>query len=263
MHVTTLTAAAALTVSLGGTAALASAGAAPSGHDPAVKAGSFTVTVSVDETEPLLGHKVAIKGTVRPAVPGADVALQVKYEGRGWKTIDHGRLSPAGKFRFKDKVGSVRERRYRVVKPAGGHRAAGRATTEKVTVYGWRDLTSLEPATASNMYEAAVTINGLAHPKSVRSYSYSPSTGSIEYNLNRDCTFFRGTAGLDDSSPATGSAVVTVSTDGTQRYTGSFGLTQSAPVAFDTTGVFRLSFGVTFTNGGIGAVGSPEVLCSF
>ena len=40
-----------------------------------------------------------------------------------WKTIDHRRLNGAGKFKFKDKVSSVRERKYRVVKPAGPNRA--------------------------------------------------------------------------------------------------------------------------------------------
>ena len=266
MHVRTLTAAAALALSLAGTAALAPAGAAPAAH-PAPhrtphKAGVFTVTASVDETAPLVGDKVTIKGKVRPGVPGAQVNLQVKYDGRkGWKTIGHDRLNGAGKFRFEDKVGSVRERRYRVVKPAGGHRAAGQAKTEKVTVFGWRDLTSLAPATTSSMYELDAVINGVAYPRSLRATTAASS--SVDYNLNRDCTAFRGTAGLDDSSPSTGSAVVAVTADGVQKYSGTFALAQSAPVTIDTTGVFRLTVSAAATNGGLGAVGTPQVLCSF
>jgi hypothetical protein len=260
MHVRTFTAATALALSVAGTAALApAASAAPT---PAPKPGVFTVTASVDETAPLVGDKVTIKGKVRPAVPGAQVNLQVKYDGRkGWKTIGHDRLNGAGKFRFTDKVGSVRERRYRVVKPAGGHRAAGQAKTDKVTVFGWRDLTSLAPATTPSMYEMDAVINGVAYPRSLRGTTAASS--SVDYNLNRDCTAFRGTAGLDDSSPSTGSAVVSVTADGVQKYSGTFALAQSAPVSLDTAGVFRLTVSAAATNGGLGAVGTPQVLCSF
>jgi hypothetical protein len=262
MHVRTLTAATALALSLAGTAALAPAGAAPPAHHTPAKAGVFTVTASVDETAPLVGDKVTIKGKVRPGVPGAQVNLQVKYDGRkGWKTIGHDRLNGAGKFRFEDKVDSVRERRDRVVKPAGGHRAARQAKTEKVTVFGWRDLTSLTPATTPSMYEMDAVINGVAYPRSLRATAAASS--SVDYNLNRDCTAFRGTAGLDDSSPSNGSAVVAVTADGVQKYSGAFALAQSAPVAFDATGVFRLTVSSAATNGGLGAVGTPQVLCSF
>ena len=248
--------------------ALASADAAPNVHatQPA-KAGAFRVTTTVNKTEPLLNSKVKIKATVSPAAPGAAVTLQVKYEDRkSWKTIDHGRLNGAGKVTFKDKVGSVRERRYRVVKPAGPGRGAGQGTTPKVTVFGWRDLTSLEPATVTNMSETQfVDINGVRYPNSLRSYYFGPQspTVSIEYNLNRDCKSFRGTIGLDDHSPTGSSAVLAFATDGTARWSGTFGLAQSAPVAFDVTHVFRLTIGAVNSGNAVGAVGTPQVLCSF
>ena len=210
----------------------------------------------------MVGDKVTIKGNVKPAVAGAQVTIQVKYAGqKRWKTIGHDRLNAAGVFRFKDKVGSVRERRYRVVKPAGGHRAKGQDTTEKVTVFGWRDLTSLTPPTTPSMYEMDTRINGVAYARSLRAMNSASST--IDYNLNRDCLSLRGTAGLDDSSPSNGSAVVTLTADGVQKYAGTFALGQSAPVELDVTGVFRLTVGAEATDGGLGALGTPQVLCSF
>jgi hypothetical protein len=231
------------------------------------KAGAYRVTASVSKTEPLLNSNVRIKATVRPAVPGAAVTLQVNYEGRkGWKTIDRGRLNGAGKVTFQDKVGSVRERRYRVVKPAGSNRGAGQGTTPQVTVFGWRDLTSIPPATSDGMGKADnVNLNGVSFPNSVRAYLYYlPGAGkTVDYNLNRECKLFRGRAGLDDSSPLSGSALLQLATDGMLRYSGSFGLTQSAPVTFGVANVFRLTIGSVSTNGGVAAVGTPQVLCSF
>jgi hypothetical protein len=246
---------------------LASADAATHHARPSAKAGAFTVTASVNKTEPRVGTKVKIKGSVKPAAPGSRITLQIRYQDQNqWKTIDSTTLSAASTYKFKDKITSVRGRKYRVVKPAGPHRDAGHSPSVKVTVFEWRDLTSLEPATASAMSETLyVDFGGVRYPNSLRSYYFGPQSPnvSIEYNLNRACKFFRGTAGLDDSTPSGGSAVVSLATDGTARYSGTFGLTQSAPVAFDVTHVFRLTVGAANSLGGIGAVGTPQVLCSF
>jgi hypothetical protein len=226
------------------------------------------VTAKVNKTEPMVNTKVTIKGTVKPAAPGAPVTLQLKYDDqKQWKTIDHGRLNSQGKVTFKDKVSSPRVRKYRVVKPADAKAGAGSGETEKVSVFGWRDLTSISPATSANMYKVdSLKMNGVAFPSSIHSYiGYPPpgTSGSIDYNLNRDCKAFRGTVGVDDSSPAAGTATISLSTDGTLRYSGSFALTQSAPVAFDVTKVFRISISESVTNSGVAAIGTPQVLCSF
>jgi hypothetical protein len=263
MQLTTRTATTALAVVLSVPAALAPAGAAPAGHAPSAKAGAFTVTVSVDETEPELGDRVTVKGKVKPAVAGAEVSLQVKYDGRGWKTIDHDRLNATGTFRFKDKVGSVRERRYRVVKPAGGHRAAGRATSEKVTVFGWRKLISLQPIGGTGFTTGSVDLNGTTFPDSLLTVPTSQTPFEINYNLNHDCKRLRGTFGLDDRSAADGTATMSLTADGAQKFVGSFALTQSQAVTADITDVFRIRVATVNFRGGFGAVGTPEVLCSF
>ena len=98
----------------------------------------------------------------------------------------------------------------------------------------------------------------------MRSYSAPERGPAVEYNLNRACKSFRGTAGLDDSSPSGRLGRGHAARRRRHcKYAGSFALTQSAPVAFDVTKVFRLTIGAATTNGGIGAVGTPQVLCSF
>jgi hypothetical protein len=264
-------AAAIILAALSTATALAPADAAPAhktSHTSQRAAHGYRVVAKVNKTEPLVGATVKIKATVTPAAPGAPVTLQVKYDDqKKWKTTDHGRLDARGKVTFKDKVSSPRVRKYRVVKPGDARAGAGHGDTPKVFVFGWRDLTSLSPATASNMLEAdTVGINGTAYPSSIRSYiGYTPpgTASSIDYNLQRQCKAFRGTVGLSDSSPAGGSASIQLSTDGTARYSGSFALTQSAPVAFDVTKVFRITIAATSTANGLAAIGTPQVLCSF
>jgi hypothetical protein len=255
---------AAMTV-MGGVAAGTAAVAQPAPAQPK----TFSVTATVNQTEPIVGHHVKIKGTVTPATPGATVKLQLRYTGQDkWKNVDTTTLTQAGKFKFIDKVTTVRERTYRVVKPAGPNRAAAHSLGAKVTVYGWRDLTTLKPATLQGMGEVKKTvINDVTYPASVVAYEegYQPSDGKyyIEYNLGRHCKAFRATVGLADSSPTGGSAQVKLMTDGTQRYDGTFGLTQSALVTFDVTGVFRISITAVPTANGIAAVGTPQVLCNY
>ena len=264
----TFAAVAIIATALSSATALVSADAATHDARPSPKAGAFKVTANVNKTEPLVGSSVKIKGSVKPAAPGARVTLQLRYQDqKRWKTIDSATLSAASRFKFKDKVTSVRARKYRVVKQAGPNRAAGHSESLKVTVFGWRALPSIDLATATNMsWVTSATMNGVDFPLSIRSFIGSPApgtSGSIEYNLTRDCKQFRATVGLDDTSPGASSAAITLSTDGTARYSGSFALTQSAPVAFDVTNVFRISIAAVSTGNGLAAIGSPQVLCSF
>jgi hypothetical protein len=264
----TIAAGAILAVALSSATALASADAAPSHPSRAhAKARPFAVTATVNKTEPLQGSSVKIKGSVRPAAPGAKVTLLLRYlDQKKWKVVASTRLSAEGKFKFKDKVSSVRTRKYRVVKAAAPGRGAGHSKQLTVTVFGWRDLTSIHPATSNGFVNAGtVAMNGVSYPSSLRSYNtFPPGTpSSIDYNLNRDCKAFRGTAGLDDTSQAGGNTTITVLSDSTLKFAGAFTLTQSAPVAFDVTNVFRLSVGASMANGGVAALGTPQVLCSF
>jgi hypothetical protein len=261
-------AAALILAALSSATALASADAATSHHATrTARAGAYVVDARVNKTEPLQDSKVKIKASVSPAAPGAAVTLQVRYQDqKRWKTIGHGRLNGKSKVTFKDKVGSVRERRYRVVKPAGDNRGAGQGSTPKVTVFGWRTLTSLDTVFAVGMFETAqVTLGGTSYPDSITSFNNVPPPGPnhIDYNLNRDCKTLEARYGLSDSSPSTSTASLSLVADNVATFSGSYGLTQSQLVTTDVTNVFRITVNSTVTGGGIAAVGSPRVLCSF
>jgi hypothetical protein len=223
------------------------------------RAGAYSVTVKVSETAPMVHTRIKIKGTVSPAAPGSQVAIQVKYADRkSWKSIGHARVGNSGKYRFKDKVDSVRERRYRVVMPATGHRAAGRATTPKVTVFGWRTLDSIKAVSAPRYGDVDLNGQHYAH-----SFTIAPYATQAVWNLKRDCTRLEGTFGLDDSSPTDSTATLSLTADGVQKYLASFGLSGAQAVAVDLTGAFRITIAGAQTGNGIPAVGAPRVLCSF
>lgn len=242
--------------------AASAAGSGSSSSPAAARAAAYTVTAGVNRTDPLVGSTVKVKGAVTPAAPGATVRLQVKYAGQKWKTVDRAALSRSSRYKFKDEVKTVRERKYRVVKPADRRHAGGKATTGTVTVYGWRDLTSITPVLRQNVTDAPVTINAVPYGSSLRG-SGTAATGQVDYNLNRDCKQLDAVFGIDDASPAASSASLTLTTDGATRHTGSYTLTQGQRVVTDLTGVFRLTVTTSQTGGGVPAVGDPKVLCSF
>jgi NPCBM/NEW2 domain len=264
MHRTTTTAAGAILAAVltgttfGGTTP-AVAGAAA--HQTQARGGVYHVTASVNETEPLVHSKVKIKGSVSPAAPGAQVTVQVRYQGhQAWKPIGHARVSSAGTYRFRDKVNSVRERRYRVVMPATRHRGAGRAGTEKVTVFGWRNLDSVVPLPGGMLFRRTATINATVYPHSLAG---TLAPGRIDYNLNRDCKSLDTVLGIDDGSPLGATATISVLGDGAQLHSATYSLTHAERVMRDLTGVFRLTITSSQTGGATAAVGTPKVLCSF
>ncbi|GAB3255596.1 hypothetical protein GCM10027448_23740 [Nocardioides dilutus] len=239
----------------------------------AAKATKYVVTARVSSTEPEQGDKIKIRGSVTPFQPGAKVLLQKRYGTTGkWKKADTDTLNNRGKFKFTDKMGSVRFRQYRVVKPADAHAKSGKSQKLGVTVFGWRYLTSLTPVAATGTGEtSSVTINATAYEQSLVGNG-TDNSGSIAYNVNRACKRFEGRVGLSDSSALTATGQVTLMGDTSTLYTNSFGLTQSAPVGLDLAGVFRITVDWTSSNtegtpdnqsGAVIAVGSPRLLCSF
>ena len=209
-HTRTIAAAAAVTLLAGlGTAATTATSEAQTAPSPA-KA-KYAVTATVSDTEPEKGDKVTIRGSVTPGEKGAKVVLQKRYGTKGeWKKTDTDTLNSKGKFKFRDKVGSVRFRQYRVLKPADGSTKAGKSNKLGVTVFGWRDLTSLNPVSSVGTGETgSVTINATAYAQSIVGNKFGNS-GSIAYNINRGCKRFEGQAGLSDGSALTASGAITV-----------------------------------------------------
>ena len=94
---------------------------------------------------------------------------------------------------------------------------------------------SIHPATASTSRGAtSANMNGVDFP-AVDPVLHRPpgagTSGSIDYNLNRDCKHLQATFGLDDTLAGAIPAATTLSTDATARYSGSFALTQSHVVS--------------------------------
>jgi hypothetical protein len=238
---------------------------APAYADTAARSGA-SVTIKVNHTAPETGDTIKVKGTVKKAGARRQANLQVKYaDQKKWKTIAHTKVFASGAYKFKDKVTTVRERTYRVVLPATRTQAAVTSAKEKVTVYGWRALTSLNPAGPNNgLYEAGkVTMNGVDYPYGVTQELYSTTNGTIDYNLNRHCTRLEGQVGASDMSANGGSVALGIATEAGSKYAGSFGLAQSAPVAVDVTKAFRVTLSSVSTAGGLGGFGDLQVLCSF
>jgi hypothetical protein len=238
----------------------------------AEKAARYEVTATVSRTEPEEGDKITIRGSVTPGEKGALVVLQKRYGTSGkWKKADTDTLNGKGKFKFSEKVDSVRFRQYRVLKPADDQARSGKSQKLSVTVFGWRNLTSLEPVTASGTSETgSVGINGSPYEQSV--VGSLANSGSIAYNVTRACKTFQGHVGLKDTSALTATGDIRILTDTTQAFGNTFGLTQSSPVTLDLTGVFRITVDWTSHNtagteedqsGAIIAVGTPRILCSF
>ena len=91
------------------------------GADVEAKAGKkpFKVSAKVSDNEPEQGETIKIRGEVKPARPGQNVRVQVRYGTTGkWVTKSKVRLNKKSKYVFKDEVTTVQFRQYRVVKSA-------------------------------------------------------------------------------------------------------------------------------------------------
>lgn len=269
----TIAATAAVTMLTGlGTLAGTTASEAGTGGSPG-QAATFEVTATVNNTEPEQGDTITIRGSVTPGKAGAVVVLQKRYGTTGaWKMAGTDTLNGKGRFTFKARAGRVGFRHYRVVKHADGTAGAGRSPNLGVTVYGWRELTSLTPAGAIATSETdSALIKGISYPQSLIGYA-SGTGGVTSYPLNRDCKRFEGQVGLSDTSAATSIGDITLKRRTTTLYANSFGLTESEAVVLDLTGVHMLSVWWSSTDtegtpedesGAVIAVGIPRVLCSF
>ncbi|WP_205474439.1 hypothetical protein [Nocardioides sp. SYSU D00038] len=231
----------------------------------------FTVTVTSAPKVVQQGDRVVIRGTVRPGTKGDKVELQIRYAGGAWKTTKMtDKLDGKRRFVLMDKVSSTKTRSYRVLRPASRTRKASTSKVLPVTVYSWRYLTQLSPVSGSSTYEyGSASINGVAYGPSVRADAHK-NDGKTEYNLLRRCTQLSTRVGLDDTSEITATGTARLELDGTEKFTGSYQLTQSQPLLLDVTNVFRLTFEWASTNtegtptdqsGAVVTLAAPRILC--
>lgn len=266
----TLTAAAVTALSLGLSAGTLTPAVGADSSVTKAAPKKYVVTATANRTTAEQDDRVVIKGTVKKGDRGDRVVLEIKYDDAGWKKTDlTDKLDKKGRFKLVDEISSTRSRSYRVLKPASSRIKAGRSKAIAVAVYSWRELTTLKPVRSVGTTERSeLKMNGVTYENSV-SGSYG-NQGGTDYNLDRKCTRLETRVGLADTSASTATGTAYLRTDGVQRYTGTFGLTQSSPVAVPLTNVFRLTFDWTSSNtagtpedqsGADVALGSPRILC--
>jgi hypothetical protein len=230
----------------------------------------WRVTIKVDSAEVRVGTKVHITGKVGRAAAGKLVVLQEKgAPDRPWKNQRNALVRRDGTYRTYDEPTVNRARVYRVVMPATKHHKRGVSRSVRVVAYEWQDLTSMPSVNASFMFETSVDMNAHHFPSSLEAYMYDvdlPPSQSVEYNLDHSCTKFRGFFGLSDDSESDGEATVSASADGNAWFSGVFTLGEYTfdSVTWDSPPL-KIRFDSTSENTaaiGLGAIGTPEVLCT-
>jgi hypothetical protein len=243
---------------------------APAGSADAARP-HWHVTLKADRTTAQVGKKIHFTGRVSRAAAGRLVVLQEKVTpGQPWKNQRNAVVRRDGTYHTYDRPTVNRARSYRVVMPATKHRKRGISPKVQVVVYAWQSLTSLPSVNESSMYVvSSVNMNAQPFANSLEAYMWSPlynTTQSIEYNLDHECTKFRGTFGLADDSETAGQASIVASADGQPWYSKTFSLGQSEPgPATWTTLPLKIRFESTSLNTsaiGRAAVGTPEVYCT-
>ncbi len=234
---------------------------------PAQAGVPWLVTVTASSTQVTLGQTVSFSGKVTPRgkAAGLTVVLQQKAgSAKAWKTQDTDRLSPRGVYHLSDKPTTNTSRQYRVVMPANGAHAKGVSPKVKVEVYGWSNLFDHPAVNRNDMYPVeSVNLNGVAYKKSIKAL-FTGQT-SIEFNLNRLCIGLKGTFGIDDLSETGAQSTVSALSDGTQVYTHTFAVGQKEVKQVDLASPLKLkltALSVVPNARGLGAIGTPQILCT-
>jgi len=252
--------------------AVALAGVAvASGSAAAATKPAWKVTLTVQTSSVSVGQKIRMSGRVSTKAAGLLVKLQERASaGRPWKDQRQARVRADGTYRTYDVPTTAKTRSYRVVMPRTAHRSRGVSPSVKVSVYRWVQLTSMPTVNQSFLVPVStVAMNGIDYPASLEATTYhpdGPTSQSVEFNLDRLCTKFRGTFGISDGSEAGSQVSVAATADGTPWFSQSFSLGQSAANALTFEHApLKINFDTaSLVDGldGFGAVGTPEVYCT-
>lgn len=252
-------------------ALVAGAGTALSGPAQAAHRPAWRVTIKASSTEVTLGKRVHFTGHVNRSAAGRLVILQERANtDKPWKKQRDALVHRDGHYTTYDKPTVNKRRLYRVVMPANKHHKRGVSDTVVVDVFTWVALTTQSSVNQVDFDpEPSVSMNGVTYPSSLEAQVYhypnAPTEQSVEFNLGRKCTRFRGTFGLSDDSESDSQATVTAIADGTPWFNHTFAVGETASNAFTfATKPLKLRFessSVIADLDGMGAVGTPEVYC--
>lgn len=222
----------------------------------------------------VLGKRVRFTGHVRGLAAGQHVKLQEKFgPGKPWDLQRYAKVAADGTFKTFDIPTNGKSRSYRVIMPSTRTHTYGVSPVVEVTVLKWRSLTSLVPVNSTGLGAvSSVTMNAIAYPASLAAAEFYdsyptpvPVKESVEYNLDHLCTVLRTTFGMSDVSTAGSQSEVVVSADGGVVYDHTFGVGQTDAQQITLAQPLKLHLDATSLVAGVhglGALGSPEVLCS-
>jgi len=229
----------------------------------------WRVTVHANKATVTAGHKVWIHGKVARSAAGRLVRLQERLAvDQRWKNQRDALVRRDGTYTTYDAPTANRRHYYRVVMPATHTRKRGVSAKVVVDVFRWTTLTTIPAVNEKYLYpETSVSIDGVTYPSSLEATMYegSPTAQSVEFNLDHQCTAFRGTFGISDDSESGSRASVQASADGTAWYDHTFAVGESQQRSFTFAAPpLKLRFATaSLVDGldGLGAVGTPQVYC--
>jgi hypothetical protein len=238
MSTTRLTLAAALLAA----SALGAIAPAQASADSAASAAAYRVTLKSSASDAVQNEdKITLSGKVTPKAPGAQVTIQIQYEGKtAWKSIGTTKVKKDGTYSYSDKPTSRLDRSYRVVKPADKNGSKGTSKARNVEVFGWDWLNEKTTSANVNVISTyAMPING-ADYRNTLYVDRTKTSGYSEWTLGRKCTELRATFGLSDRTETGGKATIKATTDGTAVYVRAFSLGESEAKTIDVTDVYRV-----------------------
>ncbi|RYB95129.1 hypothetical protein EUA93_12715 [Nocardioides oleivorans] len=241
----------------------APAQAAP--DQPSRKAGTYSVSASVNKTTAIGKETVLkIRGRVSPKAAGEKVILQQRVDGKKkWKATGTTKVKANGTYKVTDDPSTPGTREYRVVKPASNGFGQGVSKTLEVEVYAWQKLLSRQSGPRVNLDPTGVTIGADYYAYSLATVT-AGTPSSVEYTLGRKCTDLRTTYALTDASPTGSSGQVVVTADGAVKASHALAVGTIIDGTLDISDVFRLKLDLTTSASpaAIAAVAKPEVLCT-
>lgn len=237
---------------------------APSAATAAQASASLKVTsiVAAAGGTVIAGQPITVRGTASPSLIGQTVKLQ-RWDGKQWvKLAPKARVSSNGTFKITasaEKYGSVK---YRVVYGGSTKVAPVNSSYRSVTVYRWKYLSQMTPK-VENSYRTTfegIWINGKKYPKS----GYFTSSGSVSFDLKRQCLTLAVTLGVPDYESFTSQRQVRIKYDGRVVYEQTLTGGTEYPVKESVSGILELGFESVYAwSGTDAALGSAKVLCRF
>ncbi len=227
------------------------------------KRAPYQISISASSTSVTLGDEIKVAGKASPNASRLPVTLQVRKRGK-WSVVAGRKTSKRGAYVMSLRPDTTGLTTYRVCTAGTTKRPGGCSAILKTAAYQWQNLYDME--TVDYDYgierEDPASINGVNYKKSL--VGYESGTHFREYNLSRNCTQFRATGGIADSSDSGAKGNLEILADGNSVYSQNFALGQSSPIALTVKDVLRIRIETSSASDRIRdhiGIGTPQALC--